>query len=171
MPRRFIARHQRVVCAPCWLKAGLGAFAAFGAALVLGGITGASVIVAPMAASAVLVFGMPESPLSQPAHVVGGHLVAAAVAIAADQWLTPSDWVVAAVPAVVIVALGLVRLTHPPAAATAMAVMLTHPSWTFLLTPVLASSVTLVAVAVAVHRLPPRAQYPLPGQPQPACEV
>ena len=81
MARRVFERHQPDVCLPCWLKAGVGAFAAFGIALALGDITGASVIVAPMAASAALIYGVPESPLSQPAHVVGGHGAAAAVVI------------------------------------------------------------------------------------------
>ena len=171
VPKRFIHRHQADVCTPCWLKAGLGAFAAFDVALLLGDITGASVIVAPLAASAVLVYGVPESPLSQPAHVVGGHVIAAAVALAADHWLPHSAWMVAATPALVIVLLGLMRLTHPPAAATAMAVVLTHPSWTFLLTPVLSGATTLVVVAIAVHRLPPRARYPLPRPQASACET
>jgi len=53
-------------------------------------------------------------------------------------------------------------LTHPPAGATVLAVLMTHPGWNFLLTPVMAGAVTLVVVALGVHRLPPRAIYPLP---------
>ncbi len=162
MPRRFVARHQADVCLPCWIKAGVGAFAAFAIALLLGDVTGASMIVAPMGASAVLIFGVPESPLSQPAHVVGGHAIAALVALSADHWLPGGPWTLATTTAGIIVLLGLLRLTHPPAGATALAVMLTHPGWTFLFTPVLASAVTLVAVALAIHRIPPSVPYPLP---------
>ncbi len=164
MLRRLTERHQAEVCLPCWLKAGVGAFAALGVALALGDVTGASMIVAPMAASAVLVYGVPESPLSQPAHVIGGHGVAAAAALLADRLLPASPWTLAGSVAAIIVLLGLLRVTHPPAGATALAVMLTHPSWTFLLTPVLSGAVTLVVVAVLVHRLPPQAAYPLPAR-------
>ncbi len=159
--RRFLQRHKAGISWLRWLKAGLGAFAAFAVALLLGDVTGASIIVAPMAASAVLIYGVPQSPFSQPAHVIGGHCLAAATAIAADHFLPPGPWTLAGTVAGIIVLLGLVHLTHPPAAAMALGVMLTHPSWDFLLTPVLSSSVTLVAVAVLVHWLPPKTPYPL----------
>jgi len=48
--------------------------------------------------------------------------------------------------------------------------MLTHPSWSFVFTPVLSGAATLVAVALLVHRLPPRVVYPLPVQTAPAKE-
>lgn len=141
----------------------MGAFVAFIVALLLGDITGASMIVAPMGASAVLIYGVPESPLSQPAHVIGGHCIAALLALAADHFLPAGPWTLAGSTAAIIVLLGMLRLTHPPAGATALVVMISHPSWSFLLTPVLASSVTLVLVAVLIHRLPPRVTYPLPA--------
>ena len=62
----------------------------------------------------------------------------------------------------VIALLGLMRLTHPPAGATALVVMLTHPDWSFLAAPVITGATALVLIAVAVHRLPPRSVYPLP---------
>ncbi|MGO9985513.1 MAG: HPP family protein [Rhodomicrobium sp.] len=164
MARRFVQRHQAEVCVPCWLKAGGGVFSAFCIALLLGDTTGASMIVAPMGASAVLIYCVPESPLSQPAHVIGGHAVAAAAALLADHFLPGGPWTLAGSLAAIIVLLGLLRLTHPPAGATALAVMLTHPSWTFLLTPVLSGAATLVLVAVLVHRLPPAIPYPLPAR-------
>lgn len=162
MPRRYLHRHQQHACLPCWLKAGLGATAAFLVAALLGDAAGASLIVAPLGASAVLIYGVPDSPLSQPAHVLGGHLVAAVVAIAADHLLPASPYTLAGTVGFVIALVGLLRLTHPPAGATALVVMLTHPGWRFILTPVLAGATTLVAVAVLVHRLPPRVVYPLP---------
>lgn len=162
MPRRFLHRHQTEMCLSCWIKAGVGAGAAFLVALLLGDVTGASMIVAPMGASAVLIYGVPESPFSQPAHVVGGHVIACAVALAVDHYLPGGPWTLAGTMAFVIILLGLLRLTHPPAGATALIVLLTHPSWSFLFTPVLSGAVTLVLVAVAVHRLPPSVVYPLP---------
>ncbi len=161
MVRRFVYRHQANISWLRWVKAGFGAFTAFAAALMLGDITGASMIVAPMAASAVLIYGVPQSPFSQPAHVIGGHFAAAGLAMAADYYLPAGPWTLAGTVAAIIVILGLLRLSHPPAAATALGVMLTHPSWQFLFTPVLSSSVTLVVVAVLVHWLPPRAPYPI----------
>jgi len=146
---------------PCWLKAGVGAGAAFVVAWLLGDLSGASMIVAPMGASAVLIFGVPESPLSQPAHVVGGHVLAGVIALLADQFLPAGPLTLAATIGFVIMGLGIVRLTHPPAGATALVILLTHPSWWFLLTPVLSGAVTLVIVGVLIHMLPPRVAYPM----------
>ncbi len=163
MVQRFVQRHQAGGSWLGWLKAGLGAFVAFSIALELGDLTGALMIVAPMGASAVLIYGMPQSPLSQPAHVIGGHFIAAGIALTVDRFLPGGPWTLAGTVGAVIALLGLLRLTHPPAGATVLLVLLTHPSWTFLFTPVLSGAVTLVAVAVLVHWLPPRTRYPLPA--------
>ena len=162
MPRRYVHRHQVALGVRPWMKAGLGAGAAFAVATLFGDVSGASLIMAPMGASAVLIFGVPNSPMSQPAHVIGGHLLAAVVALVADRILPGSPWTLAGVIGLVIMLLGIVRLTHPPAGATVLVVLMTHPGWSFLVTPVLAGAVTLVVVALGVHRLPPRAIYPLP---------
>ncbi len=160
--RSFFHRHQPHACLPCWAKAGLGTFAAFLAAALIGDVADATMIIAPMGASAVLIFGIPESPLSQPAHVIGGHVIAALVALAADHILPPGPWSLAGTVGFVIFLVGLMRLSHPPAGATALVVMTTHPAWSFVFTPVLSGALTLLLVALLVHRLPPRSVYPLP---------
>jgi CBS-domain-containing membrane protein len=162
VPRRFLHRHQPPAAAARWLKAGLGATAAFVLIWFLGDAAGVPFIVAPLGASAVLVFGMPESPLSQPANVLGGHTVAAAISLIVDHLAPRGPLVLAVTVGAVIALLGLIRLTHPPAGATALVVMLSHPDWSFLFTPVIAGSLVLVLTAVLVHRLPPRLIYPLP---------
>ncbi len=161
--RSFFHRHQPTACLPCWVKAGLGTVAAFLAAAMIGNVADAIMIMAPLGASAVLVFGIPESPLSQPAHFIGGHLIAAVVALSADRLLPAGPWALAGTVGFVIFLIGLLRLSHPPAGATSLVVMTTHPSWSFVLTPVLSGALTLLAVAILVHRLPPRKSiYPLP---------
>jgi len=59
VPRRYIHRHQAAVGIRPWMKAGLGAGAAFTVAVLFGDVAGASMIMAPMGASAVLIFGVP----------------------------------------------------------------------------------------------------------------
>jgi CBS-domain-containing membrane protein len=162
VPRRFLHRHQPAAATARWLKAGFGATIAFVLIWVLGDTAGVPFILAPLGASAVLVFGIPESPLSQPANVLGGHAIAAAISLAVDHLHPGGPIVLAATVGGVIALLGLVRLTHPPAGATALVVMLTHPDWPFLFTPVMAGSLVLVLVAVIVHAIPPRLTYPLP---------
>ena len=51
-------------------------------------------IVAPMGASAVLLFAVPSSPLAQPWPTIGGHLSAAAIGLACHMLLGPG-WLAA----------------------------------------------------------------------------
>lgn len=162
MPRRYIARHQPRETWPYWLKAGTGGAVVFTVAWLLGDLTGATLIMAPLGASTMLVLAVPESPFAQPANVVGGHLIAGAMGILADRYLPSGIGTLALTVAAVIIFLGLIRLTHPPAGGTAVLVMLTHPDWNYLVSPVLAGTITLIIVAVLLHSLPPRAIYPLP---------
>jgi CBS-domain-containing membrane protein len=166
MPQRFIHRFALRTPASRWFKTGAAAFTAFAIAALIGDATGATMMLAPMAASAALIFGLPESPLSQPAQVIGGHMVAAFIGLLAITYLPHNHWVLAFTVACSIAALGLLRLTHPPAAATTMVILMTHPTWMFLLTPVLSGAVTLVVVAFIAHKLPPRSPYPLPVPPK-----
>ncbi|RAU23890.1 HPP family protein [Paramagnetospirillum kuznetsovii] len=165
MPRRFVFRHQNAACMPCWLKAALGTVISLGIISLLDDMGGAPLLAAPLGASAMLVFGMPESPMSQPANVVGGHVIATLIGLAFDHFL-PGGWAMMALSvATVMVTLAALRLTHPPAGGDPLVIMMAHPGWGFLLMPVLLGAVILVVVAVLIHRLPPRAAYPLPIHP------
>lgn len=89
--------------------------------LLLGAKAGAlPFLVAPLGASAVLVFCVPASPLAQPWSVIGGDLLSAAVGLAAghllgDPWLAAS---VAVGTAIAVMALA--RCLHPPGGACAL---------------------------------------------------
>lgn len=161
--RRFIHRHQTDACLPCWVKAGLGAMLALGVMALVGEWSGVAMIAAPLGASAVLVFGLPESPMSQPANVIAGHVLATLVGLAFAHVLPQAWWSLAAAVGLVMVMMGALRILHPPAGADPLVVMWLCPDWTFVIFPVLAGAVLLVAMAMLVHRLPPgRTTYPLP---------
>lgn len=169
MVRTFIRRHQPASCRLCPLKAGLGGLLAVALCGWMADGLGDLLLVAPLAASAVLVFGAHESPMAQPANVIGGHLLSAGVALALAEVLPQTWWALALSVGAVTVLMAVTRLTHPPAGANALAVMVLHPGLGYLLFPVLAGSVAVVAAAVAVHRLiPPRGGYPL-ARPLPTC--
>lgn len=162
MPRRFIHRHQPPHGLSRWAKAALGGLLGLAVVVMLGEWSGVPMLVAPLGASAVLLFGLPDSPLSQPANLIGGHVTATLLALVLDHLLPQSLWSVALAVGLVIGLLGVLRLTHPPAGADPIVVMTLHPDWSFLVTPVLTGTVTLVLVALLIHRLPPRSVYPLP---------
>ncbi|WP_395330466.1 HPP family protein [Novosphingobium sp. BL-8H] len=107
-------------------------------------------LVAPLGASAVLVFAVPASPLAQPWPVMGGNLLSAVVGIAAgklvgDPWLAGSLAVGLAIAAMTVT-----RSLHPPGGACALLSALGatgHPAWGWAhLLPFAVNVVTLCAV-------------------------
>lgn len=162
MPRRLIHRHQPTTGLPCRLKAGLGGLLGIGFIGWLGHASGLELLIAPFGATAVLLFGVPSSPLSQPANVIGGHLMAAAAAMVLKMVLPEAWWAMALAVGVVIFLMVAFRVTHPPAGADPVVVFLADPGWDFLYLTIPLGAAALVLIAILVHRLPPRATYPLP---------
>lgn len=77
-------------------------------------------VVASMGASAVLLFGLTHSPLSQPWAFVGGHLIAAVVGVTCAQQVPYPEVAIALSVAVTMLATFSLRCAHPPAGATAV---------------------------------------------------
>jgi CBS-domain-containing membrane protein len=101
--------------------------------------------------------------LSQPANVIGVHLVAALLSIALAAVLPHSWWAAGVAVGLVIAVTAALRLTHPPAGADPLVVFLGAPAADVFLGSVVVGSVFLVVTAVLIHRLPPkRTAYPLP---------
>ena len=135
------------------LSAGLGGFLAIAGLTLLTDHTQVLLLMAPFGASCVLLFVVPSSPLSQPANVIGGHVVATLIGFAVNTALPGSWWAVALAAGLAITAMALLRITHPPAGADPLVVFASEPSLAFLLFPVLSGAVLLVAVATLYHRL------------------
>lgn len=127
----------------------------------LGHITATPLLIAPFGATSVLIFGAPESPLAQPRAVVGGHLVATAVALAVHGCVGGVWWGPALAFALGLGAMIATRTTHPPAGADVLLVFAAPREWTFLFFPVGLGAVLLVAIALVVNNLSLRRRYPL----------
>jgi len=130
--------------------------------------TGVAVwLVAPMGASAVLVFGVPASPLAQPWAVVGGNTVSALVGVACAQAMPDTAVAAALAVAGAIAAMFLLRCLHPPGGASALYAVMAAPAlaplgFGFALWPVLANSLMLTAFGVVYNSLTHR---PYPHRP------
>ncbi|MEO8023116.1 HPP family protein [Polaromonas sp.] len=117
-------------------------------------------LVAPMGASAVLVFGVPASPLAQPWSVVGGNTLSALVGIACARWIGPPELAAAVAVGAAIGLMLALRCLHPPGGASALMMVLggiTDP-W-FALFPVLFNAVLLALAGIAYNNATRRA-YP-----------
>ncbi|WP_213956245.1 MULTISPECIES: HPP family protein [unclassified Variovorax] len=121
---------------------------------------GAIWLVAPLGASAVLVFAVPASPLAQPWSAIGGNTVSALVGIACANLLPDPALAGALATALAIGLMFSLRCLHPPGGAMALLVVLTHTtSFSFALFPAMANSVLLVLAGVAYNTLTGR-RYP-----------
>lgn len=110
-------------------------------------------LIAPFAASAVLVFAVPNSPLAQPWAVVVGNTVAALIGVITVQLLPVPLLAAALAVLLTLLATAALRATHPPAGAAAMATVLAFHAdaatpLTFALHPVLTGSVALVIAGI-----------------------
>lgn len=101
-------------------------------------------IMAPFGATAVLVFGVPASPLAQPNNVIFGHLITAIVGLTFISFVGVTPLTLALATGLGVSAMLLSKTTHPPAGANPLLIMMTGQSWSFLITPVLIGAVTIV---------------------------
>ncbi|MEZ5703403.1 MAG: HPP family protein [Burkholderiaceae bacterium] len=126
--------------------------------------------IAPMGASAVLLFAVPASPLAQPWSILGGNAIAAAVGIACLQWLGSSGPVAALAAAIAIALMFAARCLHPPGGAVALTAVLGGPAieqlgFGFVIWPVAFDSALMLLLALGFNNLLGR-RYPHHGHPQ-----
>jgi len=180
--RRLPSTFARVVAGE-WLRNAAGALigiAATGAltALMAGPSWHLPMLMAPMGASAVLLFAVPASPLARPWAVLGGNTLSAIIGVAIA--ISVPSPVLAASLAVgaAIAMMSLLRCLHPPGGACALTAVLAAPQTMQdglfqVLAPVLINSVLLLIAAIICNRALGRsyphhahaAQHPHPGAP------
>ncbi|MFD2365991.1 HPP family protein [Pseudoduganella sp. GCM10020061] len=153
-------------------RGGVGALAGL---LVTGGIAamwgGVSplLLVAPMGASAVLLFCVPASPLAQPWSVVGGNMLSAAVGVACARAFPDPVMAAGLAVSLAIASMFLLRCLHPPGGAVALSAVLGGPQvhaagYGYALAPVGAESLLMVLIALIYNNLTGR-RYPHLQQP------
>ena len=134
------------------------------------------VMLGSIAASAVLLFAAPHSPMAQPWRLVGGHLISALAGWLCSQFI--SDPLLAAGCAVglAIFLMHYLNCLHPPGASTALTLVLFsaqfHPMglpWVVCI--VLANIGISLVLALLINNLLPGRQYPMRHTPQPILQT
>ncbi|MFS2155957.1 HPP family protein [Pseudomonas sp. Pseusp122] len=111
-------------------------------------------LVAPIGASAVLVFAVPSSPLAQPWSVVGGNTLSALVGIACAKWIPDASIAAALAVSLAIAVMIATRSLHPPGGASALLMVLVGcDRFAYALSPVLTDSLLLVAAGLIYNNL------------------
>jgi CBS domain-containing membrane protein len=117
-------------------------------------------LIAPMGASAVLVFAVPASPLAQPWSVIVGNTLSTLVGIACVRWIPDPAWAAALAVGAAIGLMFATRSLHPPGGAAALLAVLTHTTdFSAALFPTLVNSLLLVLAGVAYNTFTGR-RYP-----------
>lgn len=116
-------------------------------------------LIPPLAASMALVVGGAHFPLSQPRNVIGGHVASAIVGVLVGTMGVNALWAGALAGALALGVMKLTRMSHSPAAATAMiGVAPSIPRWEFVVL-IGAAAAILVAVGLVGNKIN-RAKYP-----------
>lgn len=111
-------------------------------------------LIAPMGASAVLVFAVPSSPLAQPWAVIAGNTCSALVGVVCASAIPEPALAAALAVGLAIVVMSLTCSLHPPGGATALLAVLGHSdTLTFAVHPVAINSALLVMAGFVFHRL------------------
>ena len=155
-------RHEPVRGFGEHAKSALGAALAILLVGWLGEFSGLPLLVAPLGASVVIVFGYPGAALAQPLNVFGAYLLTTVIGVIAAELLPHDWWVVAPVVGLGLFAMQTLRVTHPPAGAIPIVTLTSAGEHTMLFVTLLLACVGMVGMAVAFHALPPRRRYPAP---------
>lgn len=139
--------------------AGLGVFIAAVAGLGVQNMWPAlPFLIAPIGASAVLVFAVPASPLAQPWPVFGGNVLSAAVGVTVAHLVPDQMLAVGLAVAIAILAMSLLRCLHPPSGAVAVTAIIGSDAviaagYMYPVTLVAANSAALVLAGYLFHRI------------------
>ncbi len=129
-------------------------------------------LLASMGASALLLFVIPTSPLSQPWSLFGGHMVSGFIGISCA--LLFDDIVIASAVSVsvAIIAMMYLRCLHPPGGATALIPILMadevhQVGFQFIFTPIAINTLLLLLLSLIINRLVLHRHYASHTVPEP----
>jgi len=123
-------------------------------------------VVGSFGASAVLIYGAPQSPLSQPWNLIGGHLVSAIIGVACYKLFIDHMWLAAAMAvATAIAAMHVTRCLHAPGGATALIAVVGSAEvhnlgFLYVLVPIGTGAMIMLVVALIVNNIPKSRRYP-----------
>ena len=123
-------------------------------------------LIGSFGATAVLLYGSPSAPFSQPRYVFGGHIISALVGVTVYSLIPEPQWLASALAvSISIMLMYLTRTTHPPGGATALIAIIGSEKvhelgYWYVVEPVLEGVILLVFIALIVNNLSPHRKYP-----------
>jgi CBS-domain-containing membrane protein len=123
-------------------------------------------LIGSFGASSVLVYGIIQSPFSQPRNLVGGHLISAIVGVTVHKIVPDIIWIAA--PLAVsfsIIFMQMTKTLHPPGGATALIAIIGSDKikslgYMYVFSPVLIGVLILLVVALIFNNMTSSRTYP-----------
>ena len=122
-------------------------------------------LVGSFGASAVLIYGVVNSPLAQPRNLLGGHVLSALLGVTVNN-LVHITWLAAALAVSgSIVLMQVTKTLHPPGGATALIAVIgteevKNLGYLYVLSPILSGVVILLLVALVFNNVTDNRSYP-----------
>jgi len=123
-------------------------------------------LIGSFGASAVLIYGIINSPLAQPRNVIGGHVISALVGVTVYKLVPGELWLTAALSvSIAIVLMQITKTLHPPGGATALianigSAKIKALGFYYVLSPVLSGVIILLLVAIVCNNATSHRSYP-----------
>jgi CBS domain-containing membrane protein len=123
-------------------------------------------LIGSFGASSVLVYGIIQSPFSQPRNLVGGHLISAIIGVTVHKLVPDIIWIAA--PLAVsfsIIFMQITKTLHPPGGATALIAIIGSDKikslgYLYVFSPVLIGVLILLITALIFNNMTPSRSYP-----------
>ena len=123
-------------------------------------------LIGSFGASAVLIYGVTNSPLAQPRNLVGGHFFSALVGVTVHKLIPGNVWLASATAvSLAIVVMQITKTLHPPGGATALIANIGSEKikalgYGYIFSPVMTGVFILLVVALVVNNIPTHRHYP-----------
>lgn len=125
-----------------------------------------TLVVGSFGAIAVLIYGVPNSPLSQPRNLIGGHLLSAIVGVISYKLFSSNLFLATAIAVSTSILIMQLTLTlHPPGGATSLIAVIGGEQiheleFFYILIPVFSGALILFLIAFIVNNIPKNRAYP-----------
>jgi CBS-domain-containing membrane protein len=123
-------------------------------------LTGYPLLIGSFGATSVLLFGAPESPLTQPRNLIGGHLISAFIAVVLVAIFGSNFYIIGMSVGLSIFFMYITKTLHPPGGATALIGVMGNCTPMFILVPVMIGVVILLIISLITNNFVNHRQYP-----------
>lgn len=123
-------------------------------------------LIGSFGASSVLIYGIIQSPFSQPRNLVGGHLISAFIGVTIHKTAPDIVWIAAPLAvSLSIVCMQITKTLHPPGGATALIAIIGSDKiktlgYIYIVSPVLIGVLILLLTALIFNNITEKRSYP-----------